>query len=55
MPKKIIHTSGAVEFVDTDEEKEAKVKHQGKKKSKDFSQEEINDLTIQLAKMANLI
>lgn len=55
MPERIIKQNGAIEFVPTNEEKDIKIKYKGKKKPADFTQEEINELVIKMAKKNNLI
>ena len=53
--RKITHTNGSIEYVPDEKEQESKDKHSGKKKESDFTQKEINELTIDLARRANLI
>jgi len=53
--KKITHSSGAIEMIPDEKEQASKDKYKGKKKESDFTQKELNGLTIELAKRANLI
>jgi len=53
--KKIIHPSGAIEYVDTQEEKESKEKYKTKKKGSDLTDSEVRNLVYLLAKKENLI
>ena len=55
MPERIIKQNGAIEFVPTKEEKESRDKHAGKKKAADFTQNEINELVVAIAKKLNLL
>jgi len=53
--KKITHKSGAIENIPDEKEQASKNKYSGKKKDDDFTQKELNELTVELAKRANLI
>lgn len=55
MPQKINLPSGAVEIVDTPEEKQSKNKHKTKKKASDLTDAEVKELVFQIAKKLNLI
>jgi len=53
--KKINHKSGAIENVADDTEQASKEKYKDKKKDTDFTQKELNELTVELARRALLI
>ena len=53
--KKIILPNGAIEYVDTEEEKESKKKFKAKKKASDLTDIDIKELVFKLAKKANIL
>lgn len=55
MPEKYIHSSGAVEKIDTVQEKQSKEKLKTRKKASDLTDAEIKELVFELAKKFNLI
>lgn len=55
MPQKVKHPSGAVEIVDTPQEKQSKDKLKTRKKASDLSDADAKELIFELAKKFNLI
>lgn len=55
MPQKVKHLSGAVEIVDTPQEKQSKDKLKTRKKASDLTDAEVKELVFELAKKFNLI
>ena len=55
MPKKINLPGGAVEVVDTPEEKQSKNRLKTRKKASDLSDAEVKELVFEIAKKLNLI
>lgn len=55
MPKKINLPGGAIEIVDTPEEKQSKDKLKTRKKASDLTDTEIKELVFEIAKKLNLI
>lgn len=55
MPQKIIHPSGAIELIDTPQERQSKEKLKTAKKATDLSDAEVKELVFELAKKFNLI
>ncbi len=53
--KKIKLPSGAIEYVDTAEEKESKKKYRTKKKPSDLTDAQVKELVFALARRANLL
>lgn len=53
--KKITHKKGAIEYIPDEKEQAIKDKHSGKKKDADFTQKELNELTVELARRGGLI
>lgn len=55
MPQKVKHPSGAVEIVDTPEEKQSKNKLKTRKKAADLTDADVKELVFEIAKKLNLI
>ena len=55
MPKRIENQSGAIEYIDTAEEKQSKEKHKAKKKGADLTLDEVKELVYLIAKKLNLL
>lgn len=55
MSERIEYSSGAVEYIDTAEEKQSKEKHKAKKKAADLTDAEVKELVFKIAKKLNLI
>ncbi len=55
MPKTIKHANGAVEIVDTPDEKQSKNKLKTRKKAADLTDAEVKELVFEIAKKLNLI
>jgi len=53
--RKIIYPSGAIEYVDTEEEANSKEKYKTKKEPADLTIQDLQELIYELAKRANLI
>lgn len=55
MPRKITNPSGAIEIIDTAEEKQSKEKFKAIKKAEDLTNKEIGELVYEIAKKLNLL
>ncbi len=53
--KKIIHKTGAIEYLPNEKEQTSRDKYKDKKKESDFTQKQLNELTVELARRAGLI
>lgn len=53
--RKITLPNGAIQWIDTEEEKTSKKKYKAKKKPADLTNKDLQELVYELAKRANLL